>query len=613
MKGYFYRMLDVDLSDGSVQTMDFDENYARKYLGGNGFAAEIIRGRVPRECDPRGEMNTVVFALGPLNNTPVWATGRGHCAGISPLTGMFVDSNFGGNAAYMMKRTGFDAVIIHGRAEKPVYLSINEENAVLKDASSLWGLTTGESHARIATAEGKGAETALIGPAGENGVSYASIICSGRRVSAAGRGGLGAVLGGKNLKGISFLGTRNTEIAHRDRLMEHLKTNLPKLRESAKALTETGTPVLVDMINRMGKLCTRNNVTEVWDRAGSINGAAIAEHKVRNIACHGCPVACGKLVSVTDGPWAGEAVKMPEFETLYALGSMLENDSLVQIFNANAACDEMGLDTISFGVTLAFLIECFNEGMIQIDQINELLPRLKFGAQENLYDIVLQTANNESPLGELLAKGSRALAGEFGGDAYKFLYETRGLEIAGHSARGILSMGLAYATSTRGGSHHDARPQYPDPDYDVGFEPQPAYCVDSQHNTAVGDSLVICRFIQERALGRFINEDYLPYLNFVTGVDWSVEELSLAGERIYNLERLINVNQGCDRSHDRLPYRVTSVPIPDGPVAGRYCPEPEFQKMLDEYYRLRGWDGNGIPTDVKLQELGINRVLGHSG
>ncbi len=597
-------MLDVNLSDGTVRSREFDEQYARKYIGGNGFAAEIIRGSIPPGCDPGGEGNMVVFALGPLNNTPVWASGRGHCAAISPLTGMFVDSNFGGNAAYMMKRTGFDAVIIRGRAEKPVYLSVTDGEAKLVGASGIWGLETGAAHARILEQEGKGTETALIGPAGENRVAYASIICSGRRTSAAGRGGLGAVLGNKNLKGVAFNGSRYTEIAHRDRLLEHLKENLPKLRESAKSLTETGTPVLVDMINRMGKLCTRNNNTEVWDRAGSINGASIAEHKVRNVACHGCPVACGKLVSVAEGPWSGSNVKMPEYETLYAMGSMLENDSLPSIYNANAVCDEMGLDTISFGVSLAFLTECAVEGLIQTGEPG---ADLAFGTVDDLHSLVTQTALRNTGVGELLARGSRAMAVEIGGESYRYLYETRGLEIAGHSARGIQSMGLAYATSTRGGSHHDARPQYPDPDFDVGFEPQPAYCVDSQHNTAVGDSLVICRFIQERAFGRFINGDYLPFMEYVTGGEWTVEELSLAGERIYNLERLINVGQGCDRSSDTLPHRVTSVPIPVGAVKGRYCPEDELQKMLDSYYRIRGWDSRGIPTDEKLRELELEK------
>ena len=604
MYGYFGTILTVNLSNGTIVREAFDEDFARTYLGGNGFATKIIYDTVPPEAEPLSEQNVVVFALGPFNGTPVWGTSRGQVAAISPLTGYFSDSNFGGDFTAMLKKTGVDAVAISGKAESPVYIMLDGETVTIKDAADLWGKTTTETQALLVEKEGAGVESASIGPAGENEVLYACVMGSGKRVSAAGRGGIGAVMGSKNLKALAARGDCAVEVAEPEKLKDALKARFPGLRESTKAFTSMGTPVLVNMINSMGKLGTHNNTRETFEHANDISGEVIQkEYKEKNTACARCPVACGKLVKVPRGEFAGKSVKMLEYESIYALGSMLDNHDVVALFNANTMCDEMGMDTISMGVTLAFVAECLEKGIVSEE---ELGTPVLFGDSERLTEFVRLTGQKEG-IGELLALGSERLAKRWGKESWKLLYSVKGMEIAGHSARGIRSLALGYATSTRGGSHHDARPDYVEPDGDPGFDGQAARCFHSQNNTAFGDSLVICRFIQERGFGTgfgsVMTDSIEEVIQLVTGWDMDMEEVKTIGERIYNLERQINVTRGADRSADTVPYRVMHEPISNGPSRGRHCPEETFQQLLDEYYQLRGWDSQGKPTSEKLAEL----------
>ena len=603
MFGYSGTLLKVNLTTGDICKETFDADWARTFLGGNGFAAKIIADMVPPDAEPLSEENAVVFALGPLNGTTVWGTGRGHVAAISPQTGYFADSNFGGDFAAALKAAGVDAVVIVGKAPTPVYICLNDGHASLKAADDLWGQTTEATQQLLIEQEGKGVESAVIGPAGENGVRFAGIICSGKRISAAGRGGLGAVLGWKNCKAIAAKGTQTVEVADAERLGTLLKDRVKILRQNAKALTELGTPVLVNMINGKGRLGTRNNSRETFEFANDISGEVIRdEYKERNTACYRCPVACGKMVRVPRGEFHDQSVKMPEYESIYALGSMLENRDIVALFNANAMCDEMGVDTISMGVTIAFVAECLEKGLVTKD---ELGMEITFGDQSRLAELVRLTGRREG-IGAILAQGSAKLAEKWGSEAEKLLYAVQGLEIAGHSARGIRAMGLGYATSTRGGSHHDTRPNYSEPDGDPGFDNQADYAIRSQNYTALGDSLVICRFVIEKGFGSPLDtfdSSMAEVVQAVTGWDLDLEELTTIGERIYNLERLINTRRGLNRSHDTLPYRVMHEPIADGPSKGRYCPEEQLQTLLDEYYHARGWDSNGIPTAEKLSQL----------
>jgi len=425
---------------------------------------------------------------------------------------------------------------------------------------------------------------------------------SGRRLSAAGRGGLGAVMGAKNVKAVAAGGNREVTVSDKAGLTAYLKTLIDEVKEKAAALTDIGTPVLVNKINAHGTLGTRNNSRETFAKAKAISGEYIKDtYMEKRIACRGCPVACGKTVAIPHGDAGGRTVKMPEYETIYSLGSMLENDDIVSIMNANTVCDDLGLDTISMGVTLSFVAECLEKGIVTE---SELGYPVRFSDGEHLTELLKKTAKREG-VGDILALGSKKIAERFGKEASRYLYEVKGMEIAGHSARGLRMMSLGYATSSRGGSHHDARPVYSEPGVDPGFDGQAEYVVKCQHNTAVGDSLVMCRFLYERAFGMAISEKLVKAVSLVTGWDLTLDELELTGERIYNLERIINTDRGVRRSDDTLPYRVMHEPIGDGPAKGRYCPPDILDEMLDVYYDLRGWDKDGVPKNDTLLRLGL--------
>jgi len=540
--------------------------------------------------------------VGPLTDTPLWGTSRGHVCGISPLTGLFADSNFGGRFASAQKRTGFDAIVIRGRASEPVYLLVDEGGAHIKPAAAFWGKSTVDTISELEEKEGPGALCASIGPAGENKVLFANIIGGGRRMGASGRGGLGAVLGSKRLKAIVVRGKKRLPLFDRDLITGILKERFPALKAATKPLAETGTPFLVEIINGLGMLGTRNNAKETFAHASFLSGDLIRDdYRVKDTACFGCPVGCGKNVRLSRNDDGHDAVKMPEYETIYALGSMLEVADIEAVIEANHMCDTMGIDTISMGVTMAFVAECIEKNIASPAKLG---GTVKFGDGDSLAGLVRNTAGRTG-IGSFLAEGSVRLADRFGSDAYKYLYAVKGLEIAGHSARGLRGMSLAYPTSTRGGSHHDGRPKYDLTGDDPGFAGQPEYVAKSQCFTAVGDSLIVCRFIAERGIGTPLNEEMAALASAATGFDISLAELEMIGERIYNLERLINVGRGVSRKDDVLPYRVMHEPIPDGPASGRYCPQEELDQMLDRFYELRGWSSNGIPEGWKLTELGI--------
>jgi aldehyde:ferredoxin oxidoreductase len=602
MFGYSGRILKIDVSSGETKIDSFDEQFARKFLGGNGFAAKLIYDHVPPEADPFSPENALVFTVGPLTDTPLWGTSRGHMAALSPLTGLFADSNYGGDFGLAQKRTGFDAIFISGKSPKPVYLVVDEGGAVIKDAALFWGKTTEETILSLEAKEGEDAVCAAIGPAGENGVLFANILCGGKRFGCAGRAGMGAVMGAKKIKALVVKGQREPKLADPESLRNLIKEKFPTLKQNTAGLANFGTPIIVNLANTKGVLATRNNNKETWESAGEISAEVIKDqYWEKNIACHGCPVACGKKVRPNRGEFAGKSVKMPEYETLYALGAMMDNPNIQSIINGNHMCNEMGIDTISMGVTLAFVAECLDKDVVSPQ---DLKGEVKFGDGESIPKLIKKAAYREG-IGEYLAMGSCRLAEKFGKNAHEYLYAVKGLEIAGHSSRGLREMSLSYATSTRGGSHHDGRPSYATAEPDPGFDGQPKYIFKSQSFTAVGDSLVMCRFTTERGLGTMIGEDMVKVVKCATGWNIDVEELERIGERIYNIERLINVARGVCRKNDTLPYRTMNEPIPSGPAKGRYCLQKDLDAMLDRYYELRGWSKEGIPTKARLVELGL--------
>jgi aldehyde:ferredoxin oxidoreductase len=602
---YGGEVLHVDLDACEDRIEPLDSETARRFLGGNGLAATLVHDHVPTDADAFDPSNVAVFAVGPMTGTPFQSTSRGVVGFVSPMTGGFFDSTFGGTFPAAQKSTGFDAVVLHGRADEPVYVRVDEAGASLEPAAELSGKGTYETCAAIREREGQGYDTHVIaaGQAGENRVRYACLLHdSERREGVAGRGGSGAVLGSKNVKAVAIREGEFRAEPEADGALRDLATDrMGPLMQETEMLQSHGTSGLVNPINEMGKLGRRNLQSEqsADEDAEAVSGERIkAEFVVEDTTCTACPVACGKHVSVeSEGIEEG---KIPEFESLYATSTMQEVFDVKRVMKANDLCDRLGMDTISFGVTVAFARECYDRGLLPDDAS----PHLEFGDADGLVELAKQIARREG-FGDDLAAGSFRLAAALGDGAEEFLYGVKGLEIAAHSARGLKGMSVGYATATRGGSHHDTRPtlQYQG-EHDETTEGTPEFAARSQHFTALGDSLTQCRFVSEGGWGKRINDRYRDAINAATGWDLTTQAVEEIGERVYNLERLINVERGVASAEtDTLPHRVQHEPIPDGPAEGMHCPPEELDEMLEAYYEFRGWDDAGKPTQETLERL----------
>jgi aldehyde:ferredoxin oxidoreductase len=605
---YGGEILHVHLESGETTVEEIDPADARLFLGGNGFAAKLVSEHVPADAGPFDSENVVVFAVGPMNGTPFQSTSRGVVGFVSPMTNGFFDSTFGGTFPRAQKTTGYEAVVLHGAADELSYVRIDEDGAAVVPDEELAGLDTYETCQTVRDREGVGYDSHVIaaGPAGENRVRYACLLHESKlREGVAGRGGSGAVLGSKNVKAVVVReGSFDPEPERADELRSLATGRMGPLMDGTEMLQEYGTSGLVNPINEMGKLGQRNNETEQTssENAEAISGERLREEFVtEDTTCANCAVRCGKHVSV-ESEGMTEA-KIPEFESLFGTATMQEVYDVKRVMKANDLCDRLGMDTISWGVTVAFARECAQQGVISEDAS----PHLEFGDADGLVELAEKTAHREG-FGDRLAEGSFRLAGELETDeAEKYLHGAKGLEFAAHSPRGLKGMSIGYATSTRGGSHHDTRPtlQYQG-EHDETTDGTAAFAARSQHFTAVGDSLTQCRFVSEGGWGETLNERYRDAVRHATGWELSVEELERIGERIYTLERQINVERGvADREADALPYRVTHEPIPDGPAEGMYCPPDELEELLEEYYEFRGWDEDGRPTDATLERLEI--------
>jgi len=612
---YGGEILHVDLGTGETRTEAIDEADARRFLGGNGFAAKLIHEHVPAEADPFDPENAVVFAVGPMNLTPFQSTSRGVVGFVSPMTNGFFDSTFGGSFPRAQKSTGFEAVVLHGRAPELSYVRVSADGAEVVPAPDLEGRGTYEACEAVREAEDQGFDTHVVaaGPAGENRVRYACLLHQSHdREGVAGRGGSGAVLGSKNVKAVAIReGDFEPELADESGLRNLAVGRMGELMEGTEMLQEYGTAGLVNPVNEMGRLGRRNNASELVAEADAeaISGETLeAEYVTEDTTCANCAVKCGKHVSVES---AGiTQAKIPEFESLFATATMTESYDADRVIEANDLCDRLGMDTISWGVTVAFAREAHERGLLEADADES--PLLEFGHAEGLVELAELVAHREG-IGDRLAEGSARLAASIDSadeDPSKYVHGVKGLELAAHSPRGLKGMSIGYATSTRGGSHHDTRPtrQYAG-EYDETTEGTPEFAARSQHFTALGDSLTQCRFVSEGGWGAEINDRYRDAINAATGWELTTAEVEAIGERVYNVERLINVERGiASRETDTLPHRVMHEPIPDGPHEGMYCPPEELDAMLTEYYEFRGWDEEGRPTAETLERLDLGDV-----
>jgi aldehyde:ferredoxin oxidoreductase len=592
--GWFGRLLRVDLSAGQVTEERIDEEVLGTWLGGRGLGVHTVAREVPPRCDPLGPLNKLVFATGPLTGAGVPGAGRFCAVAKSPLTNTILDSGAGGGWGVGLKGCGYDLLIIEGVAPEPVYLNIAPGESNLQPAADLMGNTTGVTISRLQARLGRDVNVACIGPAGEHQVRFAAVISNGGR--ALGRGGLGAVMGAKQLKAITTKGNMETPVASPQQLRfvqseagKWLKAN----PITAQGLPQFGTPVLVNILARLGVFPSHN--FQYADRIDPqrISGEALAiEFPGKPHGCLGCPVQCSRQLQDHD-----REVMSPHYESVWALGPQCGIDHLETIVAANHRCNELGLDTISTGVTIGCAMELAAKGLLA-------LP-LVFGDRQGLLDTIEQIAYLQTP-GHSLAQGSRRLAAQCGQVGYAM--QVKGLELSAYDPRGLQGMGLGYATANRGGCHLRGYmvamevlgvPKMLDRCSTAG---KAGLTINRQNIGAAMDSLIACRLINLA-----VAEEYFArMLTAVTGRAYQPQALYRSGERIWNLERLYNRRIGFDHTADTLPPRLLAEPITQGASRGQVV---DLAPMLTEYYRFRGWTDDGQPTPEKVQQLGLAEFL----
>jgi len=631
----------VDLSVSTVRLQPVDTGLAARFLGGRGIGAALLfrhltdspstsfprlrSGRAGQAADPLAPAtlhSPLIFAVGPLTGTP-WPTGaRTHVTFHSPLTDIYGYANAGGFFGAALRRAGYDALVITGRAEKPVTLEVTPEGVAIRQADHLWGLGV-QATTKALTKDG--ARVACIGPAGERGVRFAAIISDGGRAAA--RCGGGAVMGGKNLKAIVVRG--RTELDLPAAFRDQARRAFEQVRDhpNVAGLRDWGTVFLVEVKNLTGDLPARNHQRGQVAWADRIDARAIARYTRKTKGCFACPIRCGRATRIESGPHAGD-LEGPEYETLDALGPMCGIVDPEVIMHANRLCNDLGLDTISTGVTIAFAMECHQRGLLDDPAFS-----LEWGDADMLLDLIQHMAHRRG-LGDLLAEGTRRAAEAIGGDAPRYAMQVKGMELPRQEPRIAKGFGLGHATSNRGADHLYALPTVDlagNLDAAERFFPpeivpalmetddetyKPDLVVFSEHYCAVSDALGVCKFTTAETYALY-PEDLARGLSTLWGREVSGEELLTAGERIVNLERLYNVRLGLSRADDRLPDRFTSEPLE---VHACDCDEAtgepvhtgllhDFDGLLDRYYRLRGWDENGVPTPETLHRLGLDEWM----
>ncbi len=605
LEGYAGKILEVDLDSGELKDFPLDEEMAKMYLGGKGLGLKLVYDEFRPDMQLFDPDNLLVFATGPATGGKVPTSGRYHVVcSKSPQTGTVGSGNSGGNWGPYLKFAGYDAVLVRGISKEPVYLSIVDGKAELVKAPEIWGTTvhavTDELTER--TGDPKKTSVACIGPAGENLIPFASIMNDKYRT--AGRTGLGAVMGSKKLKAIVVSGNKRVEPANPELLKERVADSMKKIRENpvtspTGGLHTYGTSILVNIINEHGAYPTRNFQDAYFPEADEQSGETLVKkYLTGRYGCWGCPIVCGRTSDVPDGPFSVRNTEGPEYETIFAFGSNCGIKELDALVKANHLCDELGLDTISMGDTIACAMELVEKGKIPEEKLHGM--NLRFGDAGSMIEAIWRTAYRAG-IGADLSLGSKKLAEKYG--APELSITVKGMELPAYDPRAIEGMGLNYATANRGGDHvygYMVSPEIlglPEKLDPYTKEGKPMWTIILQDLTSAINSSVVCLFTSF-ALGL---PEYAGMLAAITGFDLDADKLLKLGERVTNLERLMNNMYGLDRKEDILPKRFTQEPIQTGPSKGHVSHVPE---MIDEYYRLRGWI-DGKPTAEKLKELGI--------
>jgi aldehyde:ferredoxin oxidoreductase len=602
MFGYTGNMLYVDLSIGRSKIERGNEALYKKYLGGVGLATRLLYDLTPPKLDPLSPDNVLVFALGAFAGTTVPTGSKHGIAAKSPLTGFIGDSLASSFWSQALRRAGYDVVVVKGRAEKPVYLFIDDNIVQFRDAKHLWGKGCLETDSLIKEEIGDEiVSVSAIGPAGENLVRFACI--TNDRTRQAGRTGLGAVMGSKNLKAIAVRGTKAVQVAKLDEVMELCLDLYEKCQGTAtEKYRILGTPSNVLVLNRLAALPTKNWQQATFEAAEKVSGEYMLEHYVSRIAaCSSCPIACEHICTVKEGPYAGSVAPI-DYESLYALGPDCYIDYFPAIIKAAELCDHYGMDTISTGGVIAWAMECFEKGLLDKNDLDGL--ELNFGNHDAYIQVIHKIARREG-IGKLLAEGVKRASETLGKGSEQFAMHIKGLELPGYDARGLKTTALGFAIATRGGCHNRS------PSYELDVKGkvdrfkvakgQGRLAMEQEDFAALFDSLILCKFI--RGVFKDFYAEASKLYTLVTGIEMTPLELKKTGERICNLKKIFNIREGWTKKDDCLPPRVMKDPIPFGVAKGSYVTEEEFNFLLNDYYEARGWDDRGIPTKQKLIEL----------
>lgn len=587
MYGHWGKLLRVDLTSGDILTEDIGENVISSYMGAKGIGAYYFCKEMNKGVDPLSPENKVMFSTGPYQGTSISSTGRFATITKSPLSGIFLDSYCGGWFAHSLKRCGYDLVIIEGRAEEPSYISIRDDVANIKNAYGFWGRTTTETENTIRELEGKNFRVVSTGPAGEKLVKIACLISDYRR--SAGRGGSGAVFGSKNLKAVCVNGKKRVPVAYEEMLKDATAKFAQKVDEDREDsdFYKYGTAGILDDASEKDRLPTRNYSQAEFENAEDITGETLHQkYQVEMVACCPCIIKCqGNL---KDGR------EKPEYETLAMLGANCGITELNTIIEANMLCNQLGLDTISTGGIIGFAIECSKSGLID--------EKLEFGNPEDLLELIPKIANREG-LGDILAEGVREASKRIGKGSEKLAVHVKGLEIPAWDPRGKLGHGLAYMTADIGGSHlRDMYSTKKIPDRSA-LEVVDKLA-DSQDMNVLRDNLILCTF----AMGTLDEHLRRQAFEAVTGRQLSAVKEREVANRIWTLIRLYNIREGMMRKDDDLPHKLRNEVLPSGVAEGckGFVTDEDLEASLDAYYRFRGWDSEGVPTEETVEMLDLS-------
>jgi aldehyde:ferredoxin oxidoreductase len=598
-------ILAVDLSTGDSVWNTLDRETQASFLGGRGLGAHYLFKHLPPGLDPLSPENILTIWTSPIMGTGSLSMVKTCGVTKSPATGTILMSLMGGYFGPEMRYAGADGLIFRGAAEKPVVLLIQEGEAELIPAGHLWGKTTRETEHILEQELGlRKMQVASIGPAGENMVTFGCLMHGG---DAMGRGGIGAVMGSKNLKAIVVSGRDRPDVHDPERFKEVIKRLAHTYRESTplKLFGATGTTRHVDGLNARVIYPTRNFQSSRFESFQQINAESLYKGFVsKRVTCHTCTVRCRRESILEDGPYGEVQTEGPEYETLWGFGGNCGNHSLEAVIAANDLCLEYGLDTISTGMVISFAMECYEKGLITAEDTDGLA--LTFGNPDAMVAAIHKIGRREG-IGELLAQGTRRAAEHIGQGAEEYAMQVKGLELAGYDPRGAKGMGLGYATSPRGACHERGyllgEVVGGDPEVDrYGYEGKGALVKTTQDTVAVKDALGFCVLSSAgTSLG-----DLAEMFSTATGIELGQEELLRAGERICNLERLFNLREGFTREDDTLPKRLLEEAI-EGTDGNPHT--VDLDRMLDDYYAARGWDQEGVPLPETLARLGLDREI----